>query len=161
MYLIRLLGLVFLFSFATLGWANSPSTSDAKNSDELASRYFEAWIESQQPSASMKDIEHLTSFMTDDVAWQHSPYAKSDDRTKGGKEKLQAGMMQWLGSHQSYSAELLKLHSSKDYFIIEFRSTAMIKDGNSNQLKELKRHYLDILEMDGGRVAIIRRYDIR
>ncbi len=125
----------------------------------LVENYFKAWIACQQPEASAKDIEHDVSFLASDAVWQHLPYAVSDKREKGGNEKIQKGMMKWLGAHEKYQAKLLRLQANNSYILIEFTSSSVINT-NGNEFKFLTKHYIDILEMDNGKVGAIRRYDI-
>lgn len=137
------------------------ATNTAKDvHDVLANAYFDAWIKSQGPSASEQDIDHYTSFLTDDAVWQHLPYAISDKREKGGRKKIKKGMMRWLGSHQLYKAKLLRLQASETFIMIEFTSSGVLKNSDG-ELQLSAKHYIDILELAGGKVATVRRYDVK
>ena len=65
----------------------------------LANSYSQAWFKTQLPTATEADLDYYLSFLTDDVAYQHLPYDKTDEREKGGKGVLRKGMAQWLGSN--------------------------------------------------------------
>jgi hypothetical protein len=146
--------IIFIFAMFSISYAESASNKP------LVKQYFEAWVASQQPDASIKDLEHYLSFLSEDVAWQHLPYAKSDERKAGGKETLKQGMLNWLGNHHSYSAELIRVENNQHFMIIEFRSVAQAID-SSGEKAMIRRHYLDVLELDENRVAIVRRYDLQ
>ena len=133
--------------------------SENATPDRLAMGYFVAWQGSQKPDASTADLESFLSYLADDVAWQHLPYATSDERIDGGKEKLRKGMTTWLGNHKSYQASLIRSDENEHYIILEFRSEATIEDDASG-VKVLNRHYMDVLELENRKVAIIRRYDL-
>ena len=54
----------------------------------LANDYANAWFKTQMSTATKADLEHYLSFLTEDVAYQHLPYDKTDGREKDGKDAL-------------------------------------------------------------------------
>ena len=68
--------------------------------------------------------------------------------------------MRWLGGHESYQARLIKSHAREHYLILEFESEATIKDAETEEVRSINRHYLDVLELENHKVAVIRRYDL-
>ena len=154
MVLFRAIFFFLIFVMASLAHAESSAV------ESHIDGYFSAWQKSQQPYASRADLEHYLTFLTEDAAWQHLPYATSDERISGGKEKIRQGMIRWLGSHESYHAELIKAHESAHFIILEFISEATIKNANTGKIETIKRHYLDVLELENSKVAVMRRYDL-
>ena len=147
---------VVVVMLAIGGTAQAESTTV----DALAEDYFEAWQNSQKPAATKTDLEHYLSFLTEDAAWQHIPYQTSDERVAGGKQNIRDGMTQWLGSHETYQAKMIRMVNKEHFIILEFESEATIEDGETGEIKSIKRHYLDVLELDDSRVAVVRRYDL-
>ena len=61
------------------------------NSEKFAKDYFDAWVATQSPTATNKDIEHYLSFLTDDIGHQHLPYDPDDTRSSEGKKNMREG----------------------------------------------------------------------
>lgn len=149
--------LVTLLATINFAHANKKNTF---NPSIFAQQYFDAWVQSQQPDATERDIDQYINFLTADAVWQHLPYAVSDQRKKDGSQKIKQGMMRWLNSHQRYKAKLLRIQANEHFVLIEFTSSGIIKDEENNTLL-LTKHYIDVLELEDKKVAVIRRYDVR
>ena len=125
---------------------------------ELANQYAKAWFKTQMPDATKADLEHYLSFLTDDVAYQHLPYDKTDDREEGGKEILRQGMGQWLASSTHYEANVNSINFSNNIITINYDSLTKISDAKTNTERVIRRHIIDTLELENGKVSVIRKY---
>jgi hypothetical protein len=72
--------------------------------ENLANNYAQAWFKTQMSTATKSDVEYYLSFLTDDVAYQHLSYDKTDEKQEGGKAVLRKGTTQWLVSNIDYKA---------------------------------------------------------
>lgn len=138
------------------------STTKAKEEVDLhafAQQYFNAMAASQSPSATTKELEHYLSFLTDDIGHSHLPYVVDDSRAADGKESMRKGMTFYLGAHTEYSAELLDVfvfnHSA---IAIRYKNYAKGIHPQNNQPIQYTQIMMEVLEMEGDKVAIIRKY---
>jgi len=124
----------------------------------LANNYVQAWFKTQMSTATKADLEHYLSFLTEDVAYQHLPYDKSDEREEGGKEVLRKGMAQWLGANVDYKATINSISFSNNLIVINYDSTTTIINPTTKDKRVINRHVIDSLEIDNNKVSIIRKY---
>lgn len=149
---------LLVISFLLLNSAVASAGSTNVDYLDLANSYADAWFKTQMPNATDKDLQHFLSFLTDDVAYQHLPYDKTDEREEGGKEALQKGMTQWLASNVDYQATINSVNFSHNLITINYDSTTTIIDPKTKQSKTIRRHVIDSLELDNGKVSVIRKY---
>jgi ketosteroid isomerase-like protein len=128
------------------------------NYDGFAKEYFAAWNKTQMPEATPQDLEDYLSLLTDDVAMQHLPYAPVDTRETGGKDNLRKGMSQWLGSVSAYEAKLVSSMIDHNVIILQYTAEIDIKNTETGKTRHITRPRIDVLEIDDGKVAIIRKY---
>jgi hypothetical protein len=112
----------------------------------------------QAPDASMADLENYLALLTEDVALQHFPYDKTDDREPNGKEVIRKGMIRYLGAAKSYKAKLLKITYGHNVIVIKYKATMTLLDKTTNKETSIIRNTVDVLELDNGKVSIIRKY---
>jgi hypothetical protein len=124
----------------------------------LANSYAQAWFKTQMSTATPADLEHYLSFLTDNVAYQHLPYDKTDEREDGGKEILRKGMAQWLKSNVDYKANINSVNFSQNLITINYDSSTTIIDSKTKETKIIRRHVIDSLEIDNGKISVIRKY---
>jgi hypothetical protein len=124
----------------------------------LANNYANAWFKTQMSTSTKADLEHYLSFLTDDIAYQHLPYDKTDERESGGKEILRKGMAQWLASNIEYKANINSINFSNNLIIINYDSATTIIDSKTKEQKVMRRHVIDTLEIENGKVSVIRKY---
>jgi hypothetical protein len=136
------------------------SYADSTNMDylSLANSYTQAWFKTQMSTATEADLEHYLSFLTEDVAYQHLPYDKTDEREEGGKEILRKGMAQWLKSNVDYQANINSVNFSQNLITINYDSSTTIIDSKTKEKKIIRRHVVDSLELDNGKISVIRKY---
>lgn len=139
----------------TLSDANASEVDFDYNT--FAKHYFDTWVKTQLPTATKEDLENYLSLLTVDVAWQHIPYQRDDERKPSGKQDLRKGMTQWLAANTEYEAELIEVLFGDDVIILKLSGLAKFKD-SKGELVSRERNYVDVLELDKGKVSIIRRY---
>ena len=125
---------------------------------QFAHKYFESWNKTQMPKASEKDLENFLALLTDDVALQHLPYQKNDDRKPDGKEMLRKGMNRWRGANTSYKAKLIKVNHGHNVIVIKYQAVMTLIDEKTKKERTITRNNVEVLELDEGKVAIIRKY---
>ncbi|WP_397472589.1 nuclear transport factor 2 family protein [Rheinheimera sp.] len=146
--IIAFMGLIF-FSPAML--------ADNFDYDAFVKAYYEAEVKTQQPDATAEDLEHYLSFLTDDVGNQHFPNAPDDSREPDGKALMRKGMSRYLGVHSEYKAELIDYQHGYNAVAIKHKFSAKGKRSDGSDFSYSKVA-LDVLELENGKVSVIRRY---
>lgn len=149
---------IMMFSF--LVFCSSVVKADTTNLAylNLANEYAQAWFKTQMSTATKADLEHYLSFLTEDVAYQHLPYDKTDEREAGGKDVLRKGMAQWLASNVDYKATINSINFSNNLIIINYNSSTTIIDAKTKEKRVMNRHVIDTLEIDNNKISVIRKY---
>jgi hypothetical protein len=129
------------------------------NLETFAKAYFEKMIATQLPQATEEDIETYLAVLTEDVGHSHLPWVVDDSRLPDGKQSMREGMLFYLGSHTEYKAELLDLFTFNTSAIaIRYRHQAKGIHPQNNQKIEYSEIMMEVLEMEDGKVAVIRKY---
>lgn len=129
------------------------------NLKEFAQRYFDTMVASQAPNAGKKELEAYLDLLTDDVGHSHLPWVVDDARLPDGKERMRKGMTFYLGAHTHYSATLLNVFTFNDSAIaIRYQNTAKGIHPESKQYLEYDQVMMEVLELENGKVAVIRKY---
>jgi ketosteroid isomerase-like protein len=148
--------LFILFSTTIIYHGNAQKTTF--NSVDFATAYFKAWNKTQMPKASEKDLENFLALLTDDVALQHLPYQKNDTRKSNGKETLRKGMNRWRGANTSYKSRLIEVNHGHNVIVLKYQAVMTIIDSKTKKTRTITRNNVEVLELDNGKVAIIRKY---
>jgi hypothetical protein len=150
---------IILFTiFSTVIAYNVNAQETTFNSVEFANAYFKAWNKTQMPKASEKDLEDFLALLTDDVALQHLPYQKNNERKPTGKETLRKGMSRWRGANTSYKAKLIEINHGHNVVVLKYLAVMTIIDSNTQKTRTITRNNVEVLELDKDKVAIIRKY---
>lgn len=149
--------IVFLLSLLTI-----PSVfarAESINLKAFATDYYNAMVASQAPNATTKELEAYLAFLTDDVGHSHLPYVTDDSRLPDGKEAMRKGMTFYLGAHTEYNSELLNIFVFNDSAVaIRYTSNAKGIHPQNNQALEYSNVMMEVLEIEDGQVAVIRKY---
>jgi hypothetical protein len=149
-----------IMMFSLLVFCSSVVKADTTNLAylNLANEYAQAWFKTQMSSATKADLEHYLTFLTDDVAYQHLPYDKTDVREVGGKDVLRKGMAQWLASNIDYKVTINSINFSNNLITINYDSATTIIDSKTKEKRVMNRHVIDSLEIDNMKISVIRKY---
>lgn len=121
--------------------------------------YFDKMVATKRPNATQKGLEAYLSLLTDDVGHSHLPWVVDDTRFPDGKEAKRKGMTFYLGAHTEYKAELLNVFTFNQTAIaIRYKHYAKGVHPQNNQSIEYTRTMMEVLEIEGGKVAVIRKY---
>lgn len=147
--------MVLLFITPTLTFAD-----DSKlELEKFAQDYFNIMVASQAPDATTHELDKYLSLLMDDVGHTHLPYDGDDSRLPDGKKAMRKGMMFYLGIHTEYKAELLNVFVFNDTAIaIRYKHSAKGIHPQSKQAISYTRTMMEVLEIENGKVAIIRKY---
>jgi len=149
--------IVFLLSLLTI-----PSVfakAESINLKAFATDYYNAMVASQAPNATTKELEAYLAFLTDDVGHSHLPYVTDDSRLPDGKDAMRKGMTFYLGAHTEYKSELLNIFAFNDSAVaIRYTSNAKGIHPQNNQALEYSNVMMEVLEIEDGKVAVIRKY---
>lgn len=127
--------------------------------EEFAHEYFEKFNKTQAPSASKQDVEVYLNLLVDNVGHSHLPWVVDDARLPDGKENMREGMLFYLGAHREYKGDLLNVFTFNDSAIaIRYKKTVKGKHPQSGQDIAYTRVFMEVLEMEGNKVAVIRKY---
>ena len=143
--------LISFISTATL------ASSNEFDYDSFVKEYHQAMTNTQIPNASKEDLEHYLSLLTEDVGNQHFPNAPDDSREPDGKELMRKGMTRYLGVHTEYKAKIIE-------YIVGYNSVALKHTFSAKGLRSdgsefsYSKEVLDVLELENGKVSVIRRY---
>lgn len=146
-----------LTCLAGLALFSASTVADDFDYDAFVKSYYQAQVMTQQPNASKDDLEHYLSFLTDDVGNQHFPNAPDDSREANGKDMMRKGMSRHLGVHTEYKAEILDYQFGYNAVSIKHKFSAKGKRADGSEFSYSKVA-LDVLELEHGKVAVIRRY---
>ncbi|MGB0937134.1 MAG: nuclear transport factor 2 family protein [Colwellia sp.] len=129
------------------------------NLNDFAKNYYEKMVATQAPGAKKSDLESYLSLLVDDVGHSHLPWVTDDTRLPDGKEAMRKGMTFYLGSHTEYTAELLNVFTFNSSAIaIRYRNSAKGIHPQSKQAIAYTRVMMEVLEIENGKVAVIRKY---
>ncbi|MEL0633352.1 nuclear transport factor 2 family protein [Pseudoalteromonas carrageenovora] len=152
MRLLLILGLVLVATFPVR--AEEPFDLKA-----FAQHYYKTMTATQAPNAGAKQLEAYLNLLTDDVGSQHIPYQLDDSRTADGKELMRKGMSFYLGAHTHYESELLNTFIFNDSgFAIRYKNHAKGIHPQSKQPIEYTSVMMEVIEVENGKVAMIRKY---
>ena len=146
-----------IISLIALVFFSSSASADEFNYDAFVKAYFHAQVMTQQPNATKEDLEHYLSFLTDDIGNQHFPNAPDDSREPDGKEMMRKGMSRYLGVHTEYQAEIIDYQYGYNAVSIKHKFSAKGKRSDGSDFSYSKVA-LDVLELENGKVSVIRRY---
>ena len=125
----------------------------------FAELYFAKMVASQAPKAGSEELEAYLALLTDDVGHSHLPWVTDDARLPDGKAKMREGMTFYLGAHTEYSATLLNVFTFNDSAIaIRYQNMAKGVHPQSKQYLEYEEIMMEVLELENGKVAVIRKY---
>jgi len=146
--------LVIILAFlSTTTFANE----DTFDYDKFVKDYYQAMVNTQKPNSSKEDLEYYLSFLTDDVGNQHLPNSPDDSRQPNGKKLMRIGMSRYLGVHTDYQASIINY--IVDYNVVaikhKFSAKGLRSDGSEFSYSKV---VLDVLELENGKVSVIRRY---
>jgi hypothetical protein len=148
-------GLLLILS---LTFALSASASEI-DLEKFAQTYFKTMVATQSPNATKEDLEKYFSLLTDDIGHSHLPWVTDDSRLPDGKEVMRKGMLFYLGAHTEYNAKLLDVFIFNNSAIaIRYKNTAKGIHPESKQPLAYTQTMMEVLEMEGGKVAVIRKY---
>ncbi len=126
---------------------------------QFAQQYFDAMVATQAPNAKAQDIENYLALLTDDVGHSHLPWVVDDSRLPTGKQDMREGMTFYLGAHTEHSAELLNVFTFNDSAIaIRYKNSAKGIHPQSKQAIAYTDIMMEVLELEDGKVAVIRKY---
>lgn len=128
------------------------------NPEVFANTYFLAWNKTQMPEASEEDLENFLALLTEDVALQHLPYDTTDEREPNGKEVIRTGMSRWRGANTSYTAKLIEINHGHNVIILKYQAIMTIQDEKTRKERTITRNNIEVLELDKGKVSVIRKY---
>lgn len=144
-----------------LGLAVSFSAYAEKELDlnAFAQQYYKTMTATQAPNAGTKELEAYLALLTDDIGNQHIPYQPDDSRTPDGKEQMRKGMSFYLGAHTFYESTLLNTFVFNDTgFAIRYKNDVKGIHPQNKQPIEYTSTMLDVIEIENGKVAMIRKY---
>lgn len=137
----------------------SSAAADTFDARAFSEDYFIKWVDSQMPNAESQELEAYLRLLTEDVALQHLPYDLTDTREAGGKQVIREGMTYWLGANTLYQVDLIDTTIGQNVIILKYEATIELADPATGEKTALKRNSIDVLELDEGKVSIIRKYN--
>lgn len=144
---------------AVIATFNLHAKDENNELEGLAQQYFSTMTATQAPKASSKELEAFLALLTDDVANQHLPYQSDDSRSPDGKAMMRKGMTFYLGAHTEYEVKLLDTFIFNNTAIaIRYTQHAKGVHPQNKQLIEYTQTLMDVLEIENGKIAVIRKY---
>jgi len=130
----------------------------ASEGDSFAMRYFNAWVATQQPNATEANLDSYLALLTQDVGHQHLPYDPEGSREPDNKEKMREGMNFYLGSHTSYSADLIDVVTGYNVIVIQYYTKSEGVHPETGETIKQEYDTIEVLEIEDGKVSVIRKY---
>jgi len=150
---------ILIFTLAAL--LSAPLFADEAKVDlnAFAKLYFDKMVATQSPNATEKELEAYLALLTDDVGHSHLPWVTDDSRLPDGKKAMRKGMTFYLGAHTKHNAELLDVFTFNHSAVaIRYKNYAKGIHTENNQPIEYNQTMMEVLEMENGKVAVIRKY---
>ncbi|XQW84071.1 nuclear transport factor 2 family protein [Thalassotalea piscium] len=149
--------LFLLTLLVTLMSSVASANEDTFDYENFVKQYYQALTNTQKPNASKEDLEYYLSFLTEDVGNQHFPNAPDDAREPDGKKLMRKGMSRYLGVHTEYKGNIIEYIVGYHSVAIKhtFSAKGLRSDGSSFSYN---KEVLDVLELENGKVSVIRRY---
>lgn len=154
-YPIKLLTLVFLLA------APQAQADDADNLRALAEQFFAAKVATQQPDATLEDLETYLALLADDVGYEHKPYRLLDageQHTGDGKQRMREGMTYYLGGNEKFEVKLISISVGYNAIAIQYAGVHEYRRGGEGSILSEQINAMEVLEIVGGKVSIIREY---
>ncbi|MEP1448579.1 MAG: nuclear transport factor 2 family protein [Paraglaciecola sp.] len=148
---------VVLIAWLLFTGAATASSSEF-DAEQFAQEYFDAWKATQSPHAVESDIQDYLSLLKDDVGHQHLPYDPDATREPDGKHKMLQGMLYYLGTHNQYTATLKSVVTGYKVVIIKYHTQSRGTHPQSGEVITLSYDTVEVLEIEDGKVAVIRKY---
>lgn len=150
---------LLIFS-VTILFSSSLIANDSKiDLKAFAKLYFHKMVATQSPTTTKKDLEEYLALLTDDVGHSHLPWVTDDSRLPTGKADKRKGMTFYLGAHTEYKAELLDVFTfNQSAVAIRYKDYAKGIHPQNNQPIEYTQTMMEVLEIEDGKVAVIRKY---
>ena len=121
--------------------------------------YYDKMSATQAPNATKADIEAYLDLLADDVGHTHLPWVTNDSRQPNAKQSHREGMSFYLGAHSEYKSELLDIFTfNQSAVAIRYTKSAKGIHPQSKQAIEYQHVMMEVLEMEDGKVAVIRKY---
>jgi len=136
--------------------------SDVDDLNELALKYFEAKVATQQPDATAEDLETYLALLADDVGYEHKPYRlleEGREETGDGKQRMREGMTYYLGGNEKFTAELDSVAIGHNAIAIQYSGTHEYRRGGEGPILKKQYSLMEMLEIVDGKVSIIREYN--
>lgn len=86
------------------------------------------------------------------------PYDIDDSRQQSGKENMRKAMKYYLGSHTKHQATLTSITTGDNVIVIKYKTKLEGKHPDSNKVVKMDFDTVEVLEIESGRVAVIRKY---
>jgi hypothetical protein len=135
------------------------ASNDELDLKAFAQTYFETMVATQKPDATEKELEAYLALLTDDIGPSHLPFMTDDSRLPDGKQSMRKGMTFYLGVHTEHKAELLDVFTFNNSAIaIRYSNSAKGIHPQNNQEMSYSQIMMEVLEMENGKVAVIRKY---
>ena len=150
---------ILIIVFVLLASASVSAHGTEIDLKEFAQKYFDTMVSSQAPDATEKELEAYLTLLTDDVGHTHLPYVIDGSRLADGKQSMRKGMTFYLGAHTEYNAELLDVFVFNSSAIaIRYKNSAKGIHPQSKQQLSYTQTMMEVLEIENGKVAVIRKY---
>jgi hypothetical protein len=146
-----------IISFFGFVFFSASTFADDFDYDAFVKAYYQAQVMTQQPNATKEDLELYLSFLTDNIGNQHFPNSPDDSRHPDGKAAMRQGMSRHLGVHTEYNAQIIDYQYGYNAVSIKHKFSAKGKRADGSDFSYSKVA-LDVLELEDGKVAVIRRY---
>jgi hypothetical protein len=152
--LMKYLLLIALFISPTFS-----AVSEEVDLEQFAQHYYKVMSATQAPNATAVELEEYLSLLTDDIGHSHLPYVVDDSRLPDGKASMRKGMTFYLGAHTKYETTLLNVFVfNKSAIAIRYKNYAKGIHPQNKQPIEYSQTMMEVLEMEGDKVAVIRKY---
>lgn len=126
---------------------------------EIIKNYIAAKTAVQQKTSTKADIEHMLSFVQEDVQVEHKPHKELKCENPGdGKVRFREGLSYYLGKYESSKTEIIDITEGKNVVAIKFRETIEIEW--QGKMETDVSNALYIFEFKDGLISREFRYDL-
>lgn len=139
--------------------AKSHAGINKHNLTEITKKYLTAKTAVQQKNSTKADIEHMLSFMKDDIQTEHKPHKTLQCENDGkGKEGFREGLSYYLGKYTSTKLTIDSVTEGKNMVAVKF--TEVIKYMRDGKMITDKSANFFVLEFTDNLISREFRYDL-
>lgn len=148
-----------MIAFVLLVLASTGVYGEEVDLDNFARQYFSAFVDFQLPEANSDVLDKYLDYLAVDVGHTHMPFRKDDTKYADGRDRYRKDLLSMMGKNKKLKAKLLEVRVFNTTAVaLRFELSATYVDTDKDIVSPWSFVLTDILEIEDGKVSMIRRY---